>query len=104
MAMMPQTPTDAMSTTIKAASDVVPGSFRDPKGRVYNVDGKIYRALTASGCRDWDLVVSTELPKSLEEQGKLVPWKKVDIDLPTFSNDPIVKVLEHPPIPYISYP
>ena len=58
------------ATISDAAADG--GSFRDPDGRVFEVDGEIVRGLTAEGLADWEAFAESGLLKRLAEGGEIV--------------------------------
>ena len=81
-----------------------PASFRDPSGSVYVKDDKVYRTVSLQGVANFRYVRDTPLIQSLVADGKLVPEKEVAKEvLGDFAQDSC-HVLEHPPLPFISYP
>ena len=81
-----------------------PGSFRDPGGRVFKIDGRIFRAVYAPAADDFDYVESTGLVARLVDKGWMVGADKVDPDLLGEAAAGTHCVLEHPCLPFISYP
>lgn len=80
------------------------GSFRDSKGHVYGVGEKIYRTILPPGVKDYEFVKATGLYNSLAASGKVIEATEVDLGtLPELSSS-AVYLLEHPKIPFISYP
>ncbi len=80
------------------------GSFRDPSGHVFLLQDRVYRTVMPRAATDFDLVRSNPVWVELLKQGKVLPEEKVD---PTVFGDiakSAVYVLEHPKLPYISYP
>ena len=82
----------------------VPGSFRDPKGRVARSGtGEVFRYIAKAGSDDFDAVEKSGLYTHLIEQEKLVAHKRV-----TLADDPEASayeiLLQHSEIPVISYP
>ena len=72
------------------------GSFRDPAGKIYYENNKVFRKLTALGVeRFLKLQDSSIISKSIEK-GFLIETKEIKK-----SED---LILEHEKIPYISYP
>ena len=57
----------------------VSGSFRDPSGRVYELDGRILRTVAERFTVDFDFVDSTGLLQKLITSW-LVPFEKTDTD------------------------
>lgn len=83
----------------------VSGSFRDPAGHVYSIDGRILRSVTASGLAQFDAVRATGLLDTLVEHGMLVPYQLLDASsLHEHGVDDAAMLLEHPRLAHISYP
>lgn len=77
-------------------------SFRDPAGRVFTQDGRIFRTVTAYGAAHYDAAQATGLPEKWMAAGKLVRTSAAPAGT---SPDPeAVYCLEHEPVPFISYP
>lgn len=84
-----------------------PASFRDPMSRVFVRDGSVYRAFTEAGAQHWAAFDRTGLRKELEQALLLIPsWipprSLSPLPAPSAGLSPLV--LEHPSIPFISYP
>lgn len=80
------------------------GSFRDPSGQIINRDGRILRTVMPPAIEAFNFVENTGLLKSLMADGELVPYEKVDRSLAgELATEPAL-VLEHPRLPFISYP
>lgn len=80
------------------------GSFRDPAGQIHKIDGRVFRTVMPYGLEDYEFVRSTGLISRLIERGQLISEKQVD---PKVLGEIGVKasyVLEHPVLPFISYP
>ena len=80
------------------------GSFRDPSGRVFVSEGKVFRSVMPSAVEDFQFVESTGLLKDLISAGQLVPYSDVK---PSILEDVVpgaARVLEHPCLPLITYP
>ncbi len=82
----------------------LPGSFRDPSGNVYQLDGRILRTVNECFSRDFDFVTSTGLFKTLATEGLLLPFEVVSSDVLGLSDPKPRYVLETPRLPFISYP
>lgn len=84
------------------ATTVNPGSFRDPSGMVFTLNGKIYRSVFKAGVEDYEAARKAGLHDRLVDAGLLIPHKEVDIgeDAPPGT----VYCLNHPCLPMISYP
>ena len=81
------------------------GSFRDPSGTVYRTGGRILRTITDHAEKDFAAVVETGLLESLVGDDSVVGWRDVDdrAEWPG-GDESAVRVLEHPVLPFISYP
>ena len=80
------------------------GSFRDPSGHVYLAEDRVYRTVTQSAVKDFDFVRSTGLITKLISSGRLIPETIVDGDKIKVTAENTSFVLEHPILPFISYP
>ena len=93
-------------TKDKLAAD--PGSFRDPKGRVYESGGHIIRGVDEATAADFEKLSHEKFFIRGIEKGKIVPTKQIVSD-ELVGNDfsgtePWATFLEHEKIPFISYP
>jgi ribosomal protein L11 methylase PrmA len=79
-----------------------PASFRDPTGFVFEQDGRIRRAVTTYGLANARQVRATGLIDRLVTSGALLPETEVATHLPGCPD--VGLVLEHPRLPFISYP
>ena len=82
------------------------GSFRDPAGRVFDLDGRIYRLITGKGADAYTLLMNSEFIQELVANQKLVAFKEIsktslDSYFPTGTID---HLLEHERLGFISYP
>jgi ribosomal protein L11 methylase PrmA len=80
------------------------GSFRDRRGRVFDVDGRIYRSVMPMAVDDYEFVRSTGLIDEVVGEQILVAESKVDRSVLNGQGGDASFVLEHPRIPFISYP
>jgi ribosomal protein L11 methylase PrmA len=80
------------------------GSFRDPRGRIFYVDERVLRTVMPMATADFDFVRSTGLVERLQAAGQLVGETQVDADDFGDIAHGAAYVLEHPRIPFISYP
>ena len=79
-----------------------PASFRDPAGFVFYENGRVRRAVTDYGLPHARAVRATGLIQRLIAAGSLLPEEEVAASL---EGHPDVRlVLEHPRIPFVSYP
>jgi len=81
-----------------------PGSFRDPGGRVFMRDGRVYRAVYAPAAENWDFVSKAKVVNRLAAEGRIVDFSEAPRDILGAQSRTPSAVLEHPPLPFISYP
>jgi hypothetical protein len=83
----------------------IPGSFRDPAGRVYIKDDEIYRCVFELGKNDFEAAREAGIHDALIKAGLLLPHKMVDGEA-LKGHGPTTPVyrLHHPRLPMISYP
>lgn len=81
-----------------------PGSFRDPRGLVFVREGRVFRTITRHGHDDFNAVEETGLLADLIAKGLLVSYRDVEKSEFGQLGDGAMRVLEHPPLPFISYP
>lgn len=79
-------------------------SFRDPSGSVYLRDGRVFRTVTQRASPDFEYVRSTGLIDRLVGLGWLVPEARVEPGVLGEAAAGGRYVLEHPCLPFISYP
>jgi ribosomal protein L11 methylase PrmA len=82
----------------------LPGSFRDPSGRVYEIDGRIVRTVANHFSADFEFVESTGLFQKLTACNWLVPFDKADTSIPGGLANNFKYALEVPRLRFISYP
>lgn len=80
------------------------GSFRDPSGRVYLLGDQVFRTVTPYAIEDFEYVRSTGLIEHLVDKRLLVAEKRVDPESLGELAAGASRVLEHPRLPFISYP
>jgi ribosomal protein L11 methylase PrmA len=83
-------------------SSIVPSSFRDPSGFVFQRDGDLFRQVNAPWRQNYDLFMGSGLYASLVEAGLLIPHEEADVSMAA-SGD-AHRVLRPERIPFISHP
>jgi ribosomal protein L11 methylase PrmA len=78
------------------------GSFRDPSGYVFDVDGKILRTVTKRAAEDYDFVQATGLLQSLAERGLVIGASEIVTD--AVPSEGVHRVLHHPRLTFVSHP
>ena len=83
-----------------------PGSFRDRHSRVFYLDGRILRGLSATALEDWNKLSSTRFFSSFSEDGFIVGTRRCNVTADTLESmsSNFVAALEHERIPFVSYP
>ena len=81
-----------------------PGSFRDPGGRIYLVDDRVLRSVNPEAVGDFDFVQKSGAIEDLQSKGWIVASEFVDPSTLEEKIDGAEYVLEHPRVPFISYP
>jgi len=82
------------------------GSFRDPTSAVFTIGGRVLRGLDGRAAERWQALRSTAFFADLVDRGKVVPTHDVELDEvpPSPRGQPWCAVLEHEPVPMVSYP
>ena len=83
---------------------VDPGSFRDPGGRIFIDAGRIFRSVTSSSAPAYESARDSGLFGALAARGLLVDTQERDPALLAPVASQPAYLLEHPRIPFISYP
>ena len=81
-----------------------PGSFRCPRGRIYYHSGKVLRTVMPDAAADFQFVENTRLLDRLIDAGKLVAYSRSDDKHYPEAKEKPSFVLEHPALPFVSYP
>lgn len=81
-----------------------PGSFRDPGGRVFIGGDRVLRAVMERNAPAFRAAQATELYEQLSEKRLLLPAREVPVSDLGPNGAGAVHALEHPLIPFISYP
>lgn len=80
------------------------GSFRDPAGRVYRLDGRVFRTVMPTSAPAYEGVRDAGLLDALIGRGLVVGSEEVDRAALGNMASASAYVLEHPRIPFVSYP
>lgn len=80
------------------------GSFRDPRGRIHYVDERVLRTVMPVAVADYDYVRSCGLIDDLSAEGKLIGESRVDSTALGEWAASAAYILEHPRLPFVSYP
>src|SRR6185503_1063198 len=90
-----------MPRTVAGSTDT--GSFRDPSGFVYELEGRLFRQVNRSFGPRWDALVASGLLERLQQKGLLVRHEPAPIGL-AYAPDIAYAVIEPERVPFISYP
>lgn len=80
------------------------GSFRDPSGHVYECDGRILRSVNPVAADSYRALRDSGMLEALSAQGLLLPAVERDPASVMLSDASPEYLLEHPRVPFISYP
>lgn len=80
------------------------GSFRDPGGRIYHRDGRVFRLVADRAAADYEYVRDLGLLRTWAERGWVIDTREVDSSAVGAVASSARHVLEHPRLPFISYP
>ena len=83
------------------------GSFRDPSNRIFESEGKIYRAIFNSGKSDYIDIQQSGIIQKLINKKYLIDTDELDRRNKLYSHEELKNVyiiLNHKKIPFISYP
>src|SRR5581483_7558538 len=86
------------------APQPIPGSYRDPRGRVYAYDRRIFRTVSDSGLADVDFCFSSGFFSAARARGLLVKTDRVSDPAIAAALPAAPLVLEHERIPFVSFP
>lgn len=76
-----------------------PGSFRDPASHIVFEDDRVIRLLDERGLEGWRALSTTKFFERAVTDGRLIAAEPVDA-----GDEDVAGALEHPRIPFISYP
>ncbi len=93
-----------MRPTPKLEAARIEGSFRDPAGQIFQKDGHIYRTINAVAVDDFVFVQNTDFyPKAVSEN-RLISAEQVPRENLNSHGTEASYVIEHPRLPFVSYP
>jgi ribosomal protein L11 methylase PrmA len=86
------------------AAQADPGSFRDPSGQVFREGTRILRTVTARAAADYEFVRDSGLIERLSAKGLVLSAHEVDRNALGPVGAAARYLLQHPLIPFVSYP
>ena len=78
------------------------GSFRDPSGQVFNIEGRIYRSISEAGADDFVAARDAGIYDKLIDEGLLIAHEEIDVPNP--APEGTEYCLMHPRLTMVSYP
>lgn len=81
-----------------------PASYRDPAGQVHRLKDRIFRTVQPAGLEEYSFVKESGALLELIEAGSVISGEEVEPDLLGDQAPVGGLVIEHPRIPFISYP
>jgi ribosomal protein L11 methylase PrmA len=79
-------------------------SFRDPSGHIFTAKGRVFRTITRRAAPGYEALRDQGLLRTLAEEGLLVAAEEVDAETFGAGAGDAVHVVEHPRLPFITYP
>ena len=86
------------------SSNIDGGSFRDPSGHIYRINGKIFRTVSAVAASAYEFVRNSGALSEWAEQGLVLGVQETDFSVLGPVSPEVRYVLEHPTLPFVSYP
>jgi ribosomal protein L11 methylase PrmA len=80
------------------------GSFRDPSGRVYSYGDRVFRTVSRKAAPSYEAARDSGILQKHAERKTLIASQEVDPSAFDFGNQSVAYLVEHPKIPFISYP
>ena len=83
----------------------LPGSFRDPSGHVYEIDGQIIRTVSNAFAPEFEFMETSGLLQKLINDGQLLPFERHDSGaVPHLGFEDTKYTLRIPRLRFVSYP
>lgn len=79
-------------------------SYRDPAGHVHLIDGKVYRSILPAGVANFRAACDSGFLQAATADGRLIEGREVDRSVLAVEEPAAEHVIEHPRLPFISYP
>jgi ribosomal protein L11 methylase PrmA len=94
----------ALATNQSSSVQPDAGSYRDPRGRIFYADGRVFRTVMPIAVADYEFVRDSGLLQTLEQEELVIAAKEANPSVIGSAGNGAAYVLEHPVIPFISYP
>lgn len=90
----------------ESSANAMQGSYRDPAGRVYQRENRIFRTITSQGAEAYAVIKESEFIKDLVQNGRLVPFSEAPLDIlgDVAPHEDVIAILEHERLNFISHP
>lgn len=80
------------------------GSFRDPAGHVFQVDGRVLRTITQRASEDFLYLKDRPALRGWVDAHKVIGFDELSPNEFQVADDRVQHLVEHPRLPFISYP
>lgn len=80
------------------------GSFRDPSGRIYDIDGRILRTISDEALEDCQAFRDSRLYGDLSAKGMVIGSDELPPEEASALFPDAAAVIDHPRLPHVSYP
>jgi hypothetical protein len=81
-----------------------PGSYRDRSGRVFYRGGRVFRGLSAQASANWQCLQEAAFFPRLRDRGVIIDTWSIHAEDEGLDSAGWASVVEHEPVPFISYP
>ncbi|HXX73946.1 MAG TPA: hypothetical protein VEI50_02345 [Nitrospiraceae bacterium] len=84
--------------------EALPGSFRDPSGHVYEIEGQIFRTVLEHHAVHFEYVKSTGLLQQFVQDGRILPAEQVHKEVLGPVEEDVKYVIQVPKLPFVTFP
>lgn len=90
----------------ESSACAVQGSYRDPAGRVYQRENRIFRTVTSQGAEAYAVLKESGFIRDLVLKGRLVPFSEAPLNSlgDAVPHGDVIAILEHERLSFISHP
>ena len=81
-----------------------PGSFRDPSGQIHHAGDRVFRTITGNAAPDYEAARDSGILQKYSDKGILIASAEIDAADAGLADSSATYIVEHPQIPFISYP
>lgn len=87
-----------------SAPSANPGSFRDPSGRVHHAGNRVFRTIGVTAAAEYEAARDQGILSKYAKKHVLIDCQEVAAESVGLASSSTAYVVEHPRIPFISYP